>query len=192
MKIRDLMKQAVGLGLLLLSGCEVARGARDDFARLTSPQPASAQVRKASQPPVQVAAKGGSKPLPPSTPFEPSVTGGGPAPQASTEPKGAPAVELVGTSESKLRALLGPPTQEEETPPGKRWSYRDGRCTLDVQLYPDVQTKQFGTLAYKVRSDDNTDEGQRLCLAQLQSRLQARRKQRRGSARSSRLRRGRR
>ncbi len=165
MKIRDLMKQAVGLGLLFLSGCEVARSARDDFARLTSPQPAPAQVRKASQPPVQTASKAGSKPLPPSTPFEPSVTGSGAASPVGTESKDRPAIELVGASESKLRALLGAPTQEEETPPGKRWSYRDGRCTLDVQLYPDVQTKQFATLAYKVRSDDNTDDGQPLCFA---------------------------
>ena len=59
-------------------------------------------------------------------------------------------------------------------PPAKRWRYRDGQCTLDVQLYPDVQTKQFGTLAYEVKSDDNTDEGKRLCLAQIQSRVQAR------------------
>ena len=59
-------------------------------------------------------------------------------------------------------------------PPGKRWRYRDGQCTLDVQLYPDVQTKQFGTLAYEVKSDDNTDEGKRVCLAQLQSRAQTR------------------
>ncbi|MCC2690472.1 MAG: hypothetical protein K0S21_3275 [Rhizobiaceae bacterium] len=71
--------------------------------------------------------------------------------------------------------MLGAPTSEEDRPPGKRWRYRDGQCTLDVQLYPDVQTKQFGTLAYEVKSDDNTDEGKRVCLAQLQSRAQTRR-----------------
>ena len=90
-------------------------------------------------------------------------------------PPSGPAVSLAGKSENELRALLGSPASEEDRPPGKRWRYRDGQCTLDVQLYPDVQTKQFGTLAYEVRSDDNTDEGRRLCLAQLQSRLQARR-----------------
>jgi hypothetical protein len=95
-------------------------------------------------------------------------------PPARTSPDG-PAVTLAGKSENELRVLLGAPTSEEDRPPGKRWRYRDGQCTLDVQLYPDVQTKQFGTLAYEVRSDDNTDEGKRLCLAQLQSRVQARR-----------------
>jgi hypothetical protein len=71
--------------------------------------------------------------------------------------------------------MLGSPTNEEDRPPGKRWRYRDGQCTLDVQLYPDVRTTQFGTLAFEVNSADNTDEGRRLSLAQLQSRVQARR-----------------
>jgi hypothetical protein len=85
------------------------------------------------------------------------------------------AVLRTGTGERELRAMLGPPTSEEDHPPGKQWRYRDGKCTIDIQLYPDVETKQFGTLAYKVKSDDNTDEGRRLCVAQLQSRVQARR-----------------
>jgi hypothetical protein len=181
MKIRGLMKQTVGVGLLLLllSGCEVARNARDDFARLTSSQPAPSQVRKTTPAPSQVTARGRSTSSTSASAFEPSVTGSGTALQtdstAAVAAKAAPVIELTGVSENKLRALLGAPTSEEDHPPGKQWHYRDGKCTLDVQLYPDVQTKQFGTLAYKVKSDDNTDEGQRLCLAQLQSRLQARR-----------------
>jgi hypothetical protein len=71
-----------------------------------------------------------------------------------------------------LRALLGPPTSVEERAPGKTWRYRDGQCSVDIQLYPDVQTRRFGTLAYEVKSDDNTDEGKRGCLAQLQSHAQ--------------------
>ena len=39
-------------------------------------------------------------------------------------------------------------------------------------LYPDVETKQFGALAYEVKSHDDTDEGKRACTAQLQSRAQ--------------------
>lgn len=86
----------------------------------------------------------------------------------------APPVRLVGLGEQELRELLGPPAAEEERPPGKVWHYRKGRCTLDVSLYPDVQTRKFGTLTYEVKSDDNTDEGKRICLAELQSRGQAR------------------
>ncbi len=70
--------------------------------------------------------------------------------------------------------MLGAPTSEEDRPPGKLWRYRDGQCTLVVQLYPDVHTKQFGTLGYEVKSDDNTDEGKRVCATQLQSRAQTR------------------
>jgi hypothetical protein len=73
----------------------------------------------------------------------------------------------------ELRAMLGAPTSEEDRPPGKRWRYQDGQCTLDVQLYPDVKTRQFGVLAYEVQSYDNTDEGRRVCTAKLQSRAQA-------------------
>jgi hypothetical protein len=166
------MTQTVGVGLLLLSGCEVARNARDDLARLTSSQPASSQVRKATPP--QTAVRGRAPQSSPTGPFEPSSPNDGPAVEAAAAaPKEVPAVNLAGAGESKLRAQLGAPTSEEDHPPGKRWQYRDGKCTLDIQLYPDVQTKQLSTLAYKVKSDDNTDEGQRLCVAQLQSRLQA-------------------
>jgi len=172
MTIRGLMRHTVGvgIGLLLLSGCETARNMGNDFARLTSSQPTSGQARKA-QP--------AARPRPPAsaTLATPAASGEAAAasdtPQRRSPPDGA-AVTLSGKSEAELREMLGTPTSEEDRPPGKRWRYRDGQCTLDVQLYPDVQTKQFGTLAYEVKSDDNTDEGKRLCLAQIQSRVQAR------------------
>jgi hypothetical protein len=177
MTIKGLMTHAVGVGLLLMSGCQAARNMGDDFSRLMSSQPTSAQIRNnaavapvtrsrntAAAAPVATASTQASA----SAEVSPS------APPARTSPDG-PAVTLAGKSENELRVLLGAPTSEEDRPPGKRWRYRDGQCTLDVQLYPDVQTKQFGTLAYEVKSDDNTDEGKRLCLAQLQSRVQARR-----------------
>ena len=44
---------------------------------------------------------------------------------------------------------------------------------MDVQLYPDVQTKQFRVLAYQIKSYDGTDEGKRMCTAQMQSRAPA-------------------
>jgi hypothetical protein len=172
MKIRILMKQGVGVGLLLLSGCEMARNARADLAKLTSSPPAASspsQARKATPPRVagQSPASSAADPLP--------IFDAAPVESAAAPSRVAPPVDLAGASENKLRALLGAPSSEEDHPPGKRWQYRDGKCTLDIQLYPDVQTKQLGTLAYKVKSNDNTDEGQRLCLAELQSRLQARR-----------------
>jgi hypothetical protein len=155
----------VGLALLLLSGCEVMRAASDDLASLGSPKqsPPAAPVPKvtpAPQPAIPAA-----RPVKPTAAADVAV-----APAPAVE---APTPVLTGYRESELRALLGPPTSEEAHSPGKQWRYRIGTCTLDIQLYPDVETKQYGTLAYKVKSDDNTDEGRRLCLAQLQSRLQA-------------------
>jgi hypothetical protein len=94
-----------------------------------------------------------------------------PAPSPQNEAK----VQLIGKREDELRALLGPPTEELVQPPGKRWRYRDRQCTLYVQFFPDIHTKQFGAFSYAIKSDNDTDEGRRLCLAQFQSRVQARR-----------------
>ena len=134
---------------------------RADFERLTSsapPAPASARKTTPAVKPAAVRV----------TP-KPAAT----AAAATVPAADVPPPVLTGYRESELRAMLGPPTSEESHPPGKQWRYRNGKCTLDIQLYPDVETKQYGTLAYKVKSDDDTDEGRRLCLAQLQSRLPA-------------------
>ena len=168
------MRHTVGVGLLLLSGCEAARNMRDDFSRLTSSQPTTQK----SQPAKSVAATTRPRTTSPAS-TSPDAPVAAPAavpddPPARPASTGGPALSLAGKSETELRAMLGAPTSEEDRPPGKRWRYRDGQCTLDVQLYPDVQTKQFGTLAYEVKSDDNSDEGKRHCLAQLQSRVQTR------------------
>jgi hypothetical protein len=86
----------------------------------------------------------------------------------------APPVNLVGLGEQQLRELLGPPASEEERPPGKLWRYGKGGCNLNVSLYPDVQSRKFGTLTYEVKTNDDTDEGKRACLAELQSRGRSR------------------
>jgi hypothetical protein len=176
MTIKNLVRQSVGVGLLLLCGCEAARNMRDDFSRLTSSQPTAQK----SQPARNVASTTRPRTTPTASTSPDAPVAAAPAtvsdtPPASPPATGGPALSLAGKSETELRAMLGAPTSEEDRPPGKRWRYRDGQCTLDVQLYPDVQTKQFGTLAYEVKSDDNTDEGKRVCLAQLQSRAQTRR-----------------
>jgi hypothetical protein len=156
------MTRSVGVGLLLLSGCDVAKSMQDEFTRLTSTKPASPRPQKsAAPPPTRPSAKPATSASSPSSSPDP------PAP--------APAVvgslPLAGKSESEIRAVFGSPNAEEERPPGKRWRYRDGPCTLDIQLYPNVETKQFTTLAYDVRSNVHSDEGKRLCMAQFRSRL---------------------
>ena len=177
------IRSLVGVGLLLLTGCEASRNMREDLARLTSSQ-ATAQK---SQSPKSVTSTRTTPPTsntdaaavtatvtldePPSRPAATTTSDEPPARLAATS---SPALSLIGKSETELRAVLGAPTSEEDRPPGKLWRYRDGQCTLVVQLYPDVHTKQFGTLGYDVKSDDNTDEGKRVCFAQFQSRAQTR------------------
>ena len=159
---KSLFKQTLGVGLLLLlSGCEVARSAQGDLSRLVNSDPFATPKPAVSAP------RTASAVAKPAT-TEPAVAAATPAKSAPTTT--AAPVDLIGKSEGEVRALLGPPTSVEERAPGKTWHYREGQCTVDIQLYPDVQTRQFGTLAYEVKSDDNTDEGKRGCLAQLQSR----------------------
>ena len=185
MTIRSLITQTVGVGLLLLTGCEASRNMRDDLLRLTSSQPTAQKSQSAKSvtstrprttPPASTtdAAAVAATATSDEPPALPAATATSDEPPARPAATGSPALSLVGKSETELRAMLGAPTSEEDRPPGKLWRYRDGQCTLDVQLYPDVQTKQFGTLAYEVKSDDNTDEGKRVCTAQLQSRAQTR------------------
>ena len=181
MTIRSLITQTVGVGLLLLTGCEASLNMRDDLLKLTfsqataqKSQPAKSVTRPRPAPPastIDAAAVAGraTSDEPPSVPA--TTSDELPARTAST---GNPALSLVGKSETELRVILGTPTSEEDHPPGKRWRYRDGQCTLVLQLYPDIKTRQFGTLGYEVTSDDNTDEGKRVCMAQLQTRAQAR------------------
>jgi hypothetical protein len=159
------MKHLACVTLVLLGACEPLQNARNDAARLIATPPSFNSRPAAWTPP---AGRGSSAREAASSThrIEPAA-----APEAVVA---MPAVNLTGKSESEVRALLGPPTTVEENAPGKTWRYRDGRCALDVQLYRDVTTRKFGTLAYEVSSDDNTDEGKRRCLGQLQARAQAR------------------
>lgn len=164
----------VGLGVLLLSGCEVLQAARNDLASIgSSPAPPPAATARKPMPPAAPPAPRPARPPPVVASASADVAADVAPVTAPTPAVEAPPPVLTGYRESELRALLGPPSSEENRPPGKQWRYRFDKCTLDIQLYPDVETKQYGTLAYKVKSDDDTDEGRRLCLAQLRSRLPA-------------------
>jgi hypothetical protein len=171
---KRLYRQALVLSLFLVSGCELTQNAQRDFSRLVhgnpfqtaSARPASGSHTYASSRATPAARKATDPAKTDDPKADQQAAASTPAPSRS-----AP-VTLVGKSEGQVRAMLGPPTSVEERAPGKTWHYRDGRCSVDVQLYPDVQTRQFGTLAYEVRSDDNSDEGKRDCLARLQSRSQ--------------------
>jgi hypothetical protein len=191
MTIRAILSVAMGLALLTDGGCQQPRTIKDDLSRALSSPPAPQSRNVATARPVARTKATSVESTKPNTPEPPSATVVESAKPSTPEPSLAatdaaatppaptppnePAVQFAGKSENELRALLGPPTEELNQPPGKRWLYRDGRCTLYLQLFPDIQTKQFGTLSYEAKSDNDTDEGRRLCLAQFQSRVQARR-----------------
>ncbi len=124
---KSLFKQTLGVGLLLLSGCEVARNAQNDLSRLVNSDPFAQQKpapTRSTNAPVKSAGN-----------TDPTVAAATPAKSASTT---AAPVNLIGKSEGELRALFGPPTSVEDRAPGKTWRYREGQCTVDIQLYPDV------------------------------------------------------
>jgi len=80
-----------------------------------------------------------------------------------------PPVNLVGLDERQVEAMLGPPTEQEDKPPAKTWRYRGERCTVDLALYPDVETRVFRTLSYEVVTTEDSAAQERLCLADLRS-----------------------
>jgi len=77
---------------------------------------------------------------------------------------------LIGLDGAQLRDLLGQPIEEEDQAPAKLWRFRYAGCTLDILLYPDVQTQTFRSLNYEVTGDDGSDKGKHQCAKQLQSR----------------------
>lgn len=167
---KSLYAQTLALCVLLVSGCDVAQNAQRDFNRVirgdaaatATPRPTASSARAAAPRP---AAPSEAKVEPPKAE---EVKASPPRETAAATPD----VNLVGKSEGQVRSLLGPPTSVEERAPGKTWHYRDGSCSVDVRLYPDVQTRQYGTLSYEVRSNDNSDEGRRDCMARFRSRAQ--------------------
>lgn len=176
MKMKSLSAQTLAGGLLFLSGCDAVHNASSDLNRLTSSNPFAtrqSQAMKAAPKPSARASATAAKPAATTPATNEASLKQADKTDVPGETSASSSVNIIGKSEAELRALLGPPTTVEERAPGKLWRYRDGQCTLDVQLYPDVQTRQYGTLAYEVKSDDNTDEGNRACLAQLRARAQS-------------------
>jgi hypothetical protein len=81
--------------------------------------------------------------------------------------------ELVGWNESEIKTVFGPPSVQEDHAPTKRWVYRVKQCTLNVTLYPEVETRQFHALNYEVNADDGSAKRQQSCVAEFTSRLPA-------------------
>jgi hypothetical protein len=80
----------------------------------------------------------------------------------------------LGLDEHALRVALGPPMRQEDRPPAKLSSFRDQNCTLNVTLNPDVETREFHALDYKVISDAHTAKRTRECALEFSARFSQR------------------
>jgi len=132
----------------LVAGCQSGK-----------PDPGTA-VKAAAPPPTQVAIAPEAVQPRPKKPKPPAV------PKAQID-------ELVGWNESEIRTVFGPPASQEDNAPTKRWVYHAKQCTMNVTLYPEVETKQFHALNYEVSSDDGSAKRQQACVAEFSSRLPA-------------------
>jgi hypothetical protein len=81
--------------------------------------------------------------------------------------------ELIGWNESEIRTVFGAPAAQEDHAPTKRLVYHDRQCTMDVTLYPEVETRQFQALNYEVNADDGSAKRQQACVAEFSARLPA-------------------
>ena len=81
--------------------------------------------------------------------------------------------ELIGWNESEIRTVFGAPASQEDQAPTKRLVYRTKQCTMNVTLYPEVETRQFQALNYEVNADDGSAKRQQACVAEFSARLPA-------------------
>jgi hypothetical protein len=116
----------------------------------------------------------------PTPAVEAAVTPAVAAPVRPKRPHPAPAVaanarpqidELIGWNETEIRTVFGAPAAQEDHAPTKRWVYHDRQCTLNVTLYPEVETRQFQALNYEVNADDGSAKRQQACIAEFSARL---------------------
>jgi hypothetical protein len=79
---------------------------------------------------------------------------------------------LIGLDEASLKSVMGEPAATEDTAPSKLWVYRRRQCTMNITLYPDVETKKFHALNYEVNGNDGSARQQQ-CITQFSSQLAA-------------------
>lgn len=149
-------------GCLALSGCFTPNAGRNDEGANAAPSAPSVVVE--SPPPAKPARRPvAAKKAPPAAKPTVQLAKAEPAP----EPVAAkPPPNLIGMDERQLNATLGMPTELVEKAPGRLMRYRGASCTLDVSMFPDVETRVFRVLAIEVISDDNTAEGKQRCVSE--------------------------
>jgi hypothetical protein len=74
-------------------------------------------------------------------------------------------LEVIGLDRNAIEARLGAPSQEVQQSPAVEAIFRQGQCVLSVTLYPDVQTRIYHALAYKVTSNADSVKERQFCSA---------------------------
>ncbi len=149
MGIGALGRLLLWVSMAALSGCELPYlnlgGETPQSGRSTAARPASTPP---SAPALEKPEKHASLP---------------PAHASREESKSTAIPDLIGLDEARIKGLLGQPSESREVPPGKILSYRRNGCSLNLSLFPEVETRLFRTLSYEVTSDDHTDQGNQSC-----------------------------
>jgi len=141
------------LALLSLPGCS-------DVARIFGPAPNR-----------QAAAPHHMAPALPLPPIPPTATEPPAVPVISeplSRPESAqPDIVVTGLSSSQLVKLFGEPVARVPTGQGEHWTYRAGRCQLDVFMFPDVSHGGLTALDHRASSDAPGSDGEQACLRRL-------------------------
>lgn len=80
---------------------------------------------------------------------------------------------LAGADRSKLASVLGPADEIRDQPPGEVWVYREGGCSVELYLFPQISASQYAVLGHKFLPSSLGEEERRACLTKLASRIRA-------------------
>lgn len=75
-------------------------------------------------------------------------------------------VDIVGKSEGEVLALLGQPSGESATSPGKVLSFAGSGCAIEVHLFPDIKQGGFRALELISKGGDVAAD---LCAGRIRS-----------------------
>lgn len=156
------------LALLLLAACSSDRAGPAgsvEAVRTPSGLPAADRQPEPDRPPVPeprpaIAPRGADTDAP--------GPGRQPAPDNSATPLDLDA--LAGVDRDEVLARLGPADDVRDQPPGMVWIYREGACSVELYLFPQVAAARYSVLGHKVLPASLGDRERRSCLTRLATR----------------------
>jgi hypothetical protein len=73
-------------------------------------------------------------------------------------------IEVLGLDPAGVRALLGEPGTQDDSPPAIMWRYTAGSCGLRIYFYQDFQSRELRALFLDVDGDDQSNQRKQSCL----------------------------